>query len=1312
VRKPLKTCAMKAFLPHSITLKSTRICWIVVLLISFPLISSATSYTWIGGVSNEWGNPANWSPSSGTPDIGDDVTIQTGSFSPLYEEISGLNNFTINSGTLNLAGFTMPISGAANFNGGIISNGGVHCTGAVIFGGTVFNAAITGSSSSISFNGSTFNNPVSITKTGAGSVTSTGGNSFESTFSLSNTGSGEIILGNTGADAFKDDATFTNSGTGWISVAHAASGNTFSGNIIVNSSGSSPGVRFGQSGGSSSLASGKTLQVGTVFSIGDLYLKNFTQNGSTAQSLTLTGTAALVLESGSTFNGSVSFTSPQLFLNGVTFVSTADFVKNGAGNNQSLGGNTFSAVTTISNTGAGELLLGVSSPDIFQADLTLSNTGTQTLYVAHGSTGNQFNDDIIVNSTGSSKGVRFGQNGGTSTLATGKTITVGGSGFTAGSLRLRNVTQSGSTPQSIVLASGTAALYLESGTVFNANVNFEFPQLFLNGTTFNGTATLVKNGATSNTSTGGNTFGGTTVITNSGSANLILGSTNADVFNAALELNATGSAALQLSHGGTGHQFNQDVTLNSTGSSQGIRFGQNGGTSTLASGKVLLIGASGFDAGELRLKGFTQTGSTAQSLIDFGGTVAFYLETGTTFNGASTFTAPQLYLNGSTFNQSATLTLSGSGSVGCLGGNTFNSTVSLVKTGDAEWILGGSSADVFANTLTIENTSGDVIYLADGGSGHEFNGNVLLNCTGTASGIRFGQNGGTSTLASTKQLQLGSGGFNSGDLRIAGLTQSGSTTQSLTGFGSGVEVYLQTANTFNGNVTLTAPGVYLDGTTFNANANITKTGSTPNISAGGNVFNGTTTVTVTGSGAMYMAGSAGDDFNGDVSFLQTTAFTLYPAYNSNTTFSANVSTEGSSTAVHFAASAGTAIMDGGANQSIVGDAILPPVFGKLSINKSANRVTLLVPISVSGSLTLVNGRIISTSSNLLTMLDNATVSGASDASHVSGPVLKEGNDAFVFPIGKSGIYRPISITAPSSTAAQFQGTFFFADSDGSYAHSSKDGSIDHLSHCEYWTLDRIASTSSVSVTLSWNTTSCGVTNLGDLRVCRWNGSMWKDHGNGGTSGNTTTGSITSSAAITSFSPFTLGSSSSENPLPVNLLHFAASPQNQDVVLDWATLSETNNAYFVVESSSDAQNFEEVLRVSGAGNSNTLLNYSTIDQHPYPGVSYYRLKQVDYDGKVMYSGVRVVNMPTLWETEVVLTPNPVETLVQVRLDPKAFSMPQLELRDIQGRLVQQYGNVAVDPQKPVELNLEALKPGLYFIQVNEGTRTAVQRLIKK
>lgn len=1293
----------------------------IFLLLSLPFILlispalHATQYTWTGSVSSEWGNPLNWSPSTGYPDVGDDVIIVSGTNNPLFDEIFGLNNFTINSGSLDLSSFTILINGISTFNGGTISNGNVNCSGTTTtFSGTTFSTgvSVTVNSTNVYLNGGVFNSALSITKSGAGENISDGGNTYKGSFSLTNTGSGTVTFAAVDPDIFEQSATFSNTGAGLIQLCYNATGNQFQGNLVFNSTGSSQGIRLGQNGGSAVLSAGYTMSAGgSGFSAGDLRIKNFTQNGSTSQSLTLTSSAALYIESGVTLNGEVNFSAPNVYLNGASFTSATTITKTGANSNQSLGGNTFGSTTTLANSGSGDFILGVSSADAFNGAVTFTNSGSGTTFVAHVASGTVFNQNIVVNSTGSSKGVRFGQNGGTSTLASSRTITIGGSGFSAGSLRLRNFTQSGSTAQSFNVTSGTAALYLESGTTFNAAVTFTFPQLFLSGSTFQSTATLQKRGATDNSGAGGCTFNGVTTITNRGSGRLTMGTSNPDIFNGNLTLTCSGSSMIQVAHTATGTQFNGNIVINSTGSSAGIKFGQSGGTSTLANTKTITIGASGFENGDLALRGLTQSGSTAQSITEMIYPSSLMLETGTIFNADVTFAAPRIFLNGATFNSTVSITKNSSDQDISSGGNTFNNVVTIINSGDGELALGNLSPDIFNNDLIIENISSDVINLAFGAPGTQFNGNIKLNSNGSSAGIRFGQNGGTSTLASGKIIEIGSSGYTIGDLRLAYFTQSGSTAQTLNTFGSDVDLYLEEGTTFNGTVNFTSPGLFLNGTTFNSNATLTKTGSGFNLSNGGNTFNGVTTISNTGSGSFVLAGSAGDTFNENVTFNQQTAYTLYPAYTTNCFFKKNISTVGSNTAVIFSSNGGRVTVNGTGAQRIEGDGGKSPEIYNLTVNKSSGALALNIPVSITNNLTLSAGNINSSAVNLLTILDNATVSSVSNSSYVNGPVRKVGNDAFTFPVGKSGYYRPVGISAPTATNHHFTAEFYLDDSDGLYSHASKDATLHHLSRCEYWILNRTSGASNVNVTLSWNTSSCGVTNLSDLKVARWDGTMWKDHGNGGTTGNNTTGTIVTSAAVTSFSPFTLASNTSENPLPVELLHFAARNENGRVLLEWSTASENNSDFFSIERSSDAVNFSEITRVSAAGNSNVLLNYRAFDNSPASDVSYYRLKQVDFDGKFMYSNIEVVNLPTLWRNEILLSPNPVISYLDVRLDPDRFNKPQISIRDIQGREVLTHNSYSVHSGDILRLDMSKLPAGLYFLNVSENGITAIKRIIR-
>ena len=126
-----------------------------------------------------------------------------------------------------------------------------------------------------------------------------------------------------------------------------------------------------------------------------------------------------------------------------------------------------------------------------------------------------------------------------------------------------------------------------------------------------------------------------------------------------------------------------------------------------------------------------------------------------------------------------------------------------------------------------------------------------------------------------------------------------------------------------------------------------------------------------------------------------------------------------------------------------------------------------------------------------------------------------------------------------------------------------------------------------------------------------------------------------------FRSWTLTDNSS--PLPIELIYFTASPLpggvggGSIVLTQWATATEVNNYYFIVERTLDGINYEFVAQVAGAGNSNSTINYSAIDAAPYQGVSYYRLKQVDFDGLYTYSQLVPINLENI--EIIIIYPNP-------------------------------------------------------------------------
>jgi hypothetical protein len=381
----------------------------------------------------------------------------------------------------------------------------------------------------------------------------------------------------------------------------------------------------------------------------------------------------------------------------------------------------------------------------------------------------------------------------------------------------------------------------------------------------------------------------------------------------------------------------------------------------------------------------------------------------------------------------------------------------------------------------------------------------------------------------------------------------------------------------------------------------------------------------------------------------------------------------------------------------------------LVLNKSINVLQLDNELQIFGNLSFSNGKIESDTVDMATefvhFIAGSSYSNASNASHIDGVIRKTGNDAFVFPTGDNNYLRTISISAPSSPTDHF--TAYYTETDPNLDYNNTLGNdLDHISRCEYWVLNRTAGNSAVEVTLSWASNSCGVDTLCDLRVARWNGTNWTSEGNGGTAGSRITGTVVSGsncnipASVTNFSPFTLASTSDYNMLPIELLFFEAQRCDDEVCIAWETETEINNDYFTVERSSDAIHFEEVTKVTGAGNSSYPIHYVIVDDTPLQGISYYRLQQTDLDGKESFSDIRAVEFDGLNSEEVLVFPNPTSGFITIKGNPqelenyKIFSMLGLDITNIV-KVVNQGSFI-------VELDFSALPAGVYTLMTETSS----------
>lgn len=186
-----------------------------------------------------------------------------------------------------------------------------------------------------------------------------------------------------------------------------------------------------------------------------------------------------------------------------------------------------------------------------------------------------------------------------------------------------------------------------------------------------------------------------------------------------------------------------------------------------------------------------------------------------------------------------------------------------------------------------------------------------------------------------------------------------------------------------------------------------------------------------------------------------------------------------------------------------------------------------------------------------------------------------------------------------------------------------------------------------------------------------------------------------------------------SPLPVSLLHFSAQLIGDYVDITWATASEWNNAYFEVERAGANLKWHSIAKVPGAGNSNTPLNYFEKDRTPLPGISYYRLKQVDYDGNFNYSDVVSVSNQGNYSnpSDILLFPNPSDkgSVFLEFSNPEEDESIHISIFTASGSLV--YQTDVKTQAAPILIKYgEALKPGIYLFQILGKNYALTKKLI--
>lgn len=594
--------------------------------------------------------------------------------------------------------------------------------------------------------------------------------------------------------------------------------------------------------------------------------------------------------------------------------------------------------------------------------------------------------------------------------------------------------------------------------------------------------------------------------------------------------------------------------------------------------------------------------------------------------------------------------------------------------------LPGNTGD-FTNNGVFSAGTGPIIIgrdLINSGSSAVFNGP-----NGT-SGLRIGRNFVNSTnasfLAGTDSIGI------RGNLTNSAVLMAGS---------GAIRV---TTNLVNAGGTFTAAGGIIqvkgsitNNATFSAGTGaISVTGSFGNSGASA-TYNANANALTIGAGVTLSAGSV---FNAN-----TGSVTLGGNWNNTSTFNSGT---------------GSVTFGSASDQNVTGTTS----FYNLS-RTGVGTLTLNNNVTVSNLLSLTNSNVI-TGSNTLSLTNTTTqpVTGYGTNAYIDGILSvsfpSTASTSRVYPIGKGAKYRPVTIQqTAASTTPVVKVEMIETLPTGTYPTT-----VGILSEARYYKVDLLSGTMNApTIDLSFNTNGTADENVvtpSNARVLRSTASSgpWTNEGGTGVFAPADpAGHVTSDpTSIANPTYFTLGYTN--QPQPITLQFFNAELVSDYVQLTWSTYTEINNRYFTIERSDESLHFDSISSIDGAGNSNTLLKYSHIDQSPLGGVSYYRLRQTDYDAKFTYSKVvRIVN-DNSYGGPLSVYPNPAEyqTPVKIRL-ANATKDAFVLVCDILGRVLFS-GNV--DLSEPVDIRMINLRselgPGTYVVRVSWGSSTQMRKLI--
>ncbi len=398
---------------------------------------------------------------------------------------------------------------------------------------------------------------------------------------------------------------------------------------------------------------------------------------------------------------------------------------------------------------------------------------------------------------------------------------------------------------------------------------------------------------------------------------------------------------------------------------------------------------------------------------------------------------------------------------------------------------------------------------------------------------------------------------------------------------------------------------------------------------------------------------------------------------------------------------GELILNGTGAQSISTTSTSP--FYRLTINKASGLATLASAVTVNNTLTLSAGKL-SLDNYHLTLANSATISGAGTNTYLiatGAGELKQQIAAMgskTFPVGTSAAYTPITISLGLlSTTDEFNVRMLPAVySNGTTGSQMNSNSV----NATWMVSEAVNGGSNATLTCQWPA-SLELTGFNRMfsRLAHYTSSAW-DYGLLNIMASGVNPYTVSRSGFTSFSPFAVTMFMAV--LPSASLELTGKNIGNDNQLQWTTAAETNSSYFAIETSLNGTDFTEAGRTGAAGNSNSKRTYSFVHKNIQQQSYYYRIRQVDIDGTIIYSTIIRINMAAL--KTATLYPNPMRGKTSVRFSLQQSSAISAVVINASGLQVYRFNQFYTKGEHTINLNLAVLPAGYYLLQLKDESGT--------